>query len=494
MDPATTVVTGAFVEAMSGAVAVESAVAEMEAAVAVLRRVDNAFTPWALLMLADVRTTARDAPRALDDVREARSWAEGRAGPAFERSARAIEICAGFLSGDDPAHGDEAERLWRDHVENDSSTSAVFACRVGHCLADLGRFDLAEAWAERARVSRLMNPYTAWDQEGLAVRLRLARGETRDAFDALDEILARDDAAGLDTGAAVLAARVACDLAGTPAAREAQSRLAERRTFLPGVWRRRLDGADGPGDDASGSPGGEAVRETVSIRVFGPEITVSSGNTPRAVPRGFAARLLALLVAADGVLGLERAIDELWPDADPDSGRNRLYIVVHRLRRSLGIDADGPLKCEDGLLRLERDSGVTVDAWEFAAAASAGRLGDAVDLYAGEFCSRQFAYEDFAIEARRELHGRFLTAARRMLEDHVAAARTAEATTLARRLWEADPEDETGCLAAITALAGAGHRGEALRILEDTATRLRDLGLPADDLVSHGRRVLAAAR
>ncbi|MEI6116476.1 MAG: hypothetical protein WCP99_18160 [Burkholderiales bacterium] len=67
-----------------------------------------------------------------------------------------------------------------------------------------------------------------------------------------------------------------------------------------------------------------------------------------------AARLLALLVVADGALTIDAALDDLWPDADPAAARNRFHQVLHRLRRSLGIDAGELLTVVDGVIRLDR--------------------------------------------------------------------------------------------------------------------------------------------
>jgi hypothetical protein len=181
----------------------------------------------------------------------------------------------------------------------------------------------------------------------------------------------------------------------------------------------------------------------VAVRVLGPVLGITIAGEPAPAPRGYPAKLLALLIAADGIMTVDAAIEGLWPGADPDLGRNRLYGVLLRLRRGLGLPVDGPVTCIDGLVRLEAGDGFTVDAWAFEHAVRhrADPLAVAL-LYTGDVLSEQFAYDD-AVEAyRAHLRRRFLDVARVALrggpgaaaggvEDDPNAARRAE---LARRV------------------------------------------------------------
>jgi hypothetical protein len=135
------------------------------------------------------------------------------------------------------------------------------------------------------------------------------------------------------------------------------------------------------------------------VRVLAPELSVTADGEPIPSPRGYPAKLLAVLVASGGSLTVDAAIEELWPGADPDAGRNRLHGVLLRLRRSLGLPAGGPISCVDDMVRLEATPWLEIDSWEFARhAALALKLqadaAAAAERYTGDVLSVQFAYDD----------------------------------------------------------------------------------------------------
>ncbi len=129
------------------------------------------------------------------------------------------------------------------------------------------------------------------------------------------------------------------------------------------------------------------------IQALAPELSVAVDGERRPPPRGYPAKLLALLIASGGSLTVDAAIEELWPGADPDVARNRLHGVLLRLRRGLGLPAGGPISCVDDMVRLEATPFVEIDSWEFArqAALAATQVGAAVAAvggYAGDALDR----------------------------------------------------------------------------------------------------------
>ena len=150
----------------------------------------------------------------------------------------------------------------------------------------------------------------------------------------------------------------------------------------------------------------------VEINVLGPEFAVSKGEEALLAPRGYPAKLLAHLIAADGLMTVDAAIEGLWPGADPVAGRNRLHGVLLRLRRVLGLGAAGPISCVDGIVRIDRGGELRVDSWHFdSLVALAGdhprRLAAAIAAYRGDVLSVQFAYDDTVDAYRTALRRRF---------------------------------------------------------------------------------------
>jgi DNA-binding SARP family transcriptional activator len=233
------------------------------------------------------------------------------------------------------------------------------------------------------------------------------------------------------------------------------------------------------------TPPARATDTAVIVRVLGPTLRVDIAGEPAPPPRGYPARLLALLVARGGVMTVDAAIEGLWPAADPDLGRNRLYGVLLRLRRGLGLPVDGPIRCIEGLVRLERSDALDIDSWAFdRAAVDAGRDPrlrlDAIDRYTGDVLSEQFAYDDVITGYRAQLRHRFLGLATAVLDDRSGEADVDRRTELARQVAHRAPEDEALCRAATRVLVDAGHPTEARNLVDITARALGDLGLDGD--------------
>ena len=169
-----------------------------------------------------------------------------------------------------------------------------------------------------------------------------------------------------------------------------------RMAEVPGVG--VVDAVTGPADvraplaDRSGR---------VAIRVLQPSLSVTVDGVEVAL-RDTVAKLLLLLVCNHPApLHVEQAVDGLWPDVSAEVGRSRLNTVVHRLRKSLDLEATGVRRSGD-LLVLDLD-GIEVDLVRFRSAMMGSPAEQAVELGAvrGAFCEAQFPYEERLIEARR---------------------------------------------------------------------------------------------
>jgi len=223
----------------------------------------------------------------------------------------------------------------------------------------------------------------------------------------------------------------------------------------------------------------------VTVRVLGPQLSATVDGEPVTALRGYPAKLLALLVASEGMLTVDAAIEGLWPDADLAVGRNRLHGILLRLRRTLGLPAGGPITCADDLVRLERDGPVVVDSWELARApawqAAAG--------YGAGVLTHQFSYDDVIEAYRRSTRAAFLRTAAGLLASPETAPEPDAAVALARQVGQVAPDDEALCLLAVDVLVSDGRTVEARELIRSTEQALDGLGIDPTGFITAARRV-----
>jgi hypothetical protein len=175
------------------------------------------------------------------------------------------------------------------------------------------------------------------------------------------------------------------------------------------------------------------------LRLLGPEVTTEIGAARRTLSPSLA-RLVVALAAEGGAAPVDRLIDVLWPDADLSTGRSRLRLTLHRLRRALRDDID-PLQRRGEIVALAPS--VDLDTTRFEKLA-AGNLDDrrrAVEVYGGAVAWGQLAYDDVAVPLRRRLAGLWLGVSSRALADPaLPRATVAHIATVARRDAATDPE------------------------------------------------------
>jgi DNA-binding SARP family transcriptional activator/tetratricopeptide (TPR) repeat protein len=165
-----------------------------------------------------------------------------------------------------------------------------------------------------------------------------------------------------------------------------------------------------------------------------------------------AAMLLMYLVARkDRAVLREQVFEDLWPDLDAAAAANSLNQTLYFVRRDIEPGFDEAVSVnyvlyEGEMLRLEPEL-VEVDSWSFQRrasrterrAASVYELLALLEEYSGTF-SPEFAYEDWAIEWREQVHTTYL--------DLVAYAQTRlrelgwldEAIAVTQRALAVDPK------------------------------------------------------
>jgi len=174
--------------------------------------------------------------------------------------------------------------------------------------------------------------------------------------------------------------------------------------------------------------------------LFGTFGAVLAGKRVAVAP-GNGATFIKLLILNDGRLTTDQAIDALWPDSDPDTGRRRLRNVLSRARSAYGpiVERSGEALHLDQSL-VGSDFG---DAHAAAKAAlqpgtSASKLRRAIQL-GDKTLLPDDRYEDWA-EAARSAHERILAQLFGQLSAvHAEAGNISDAQLALQRALDLDP-------------------------------------------------------
>ena len=458
----------AYERATLGLDMMSAAIAPLQTGVAALREIGHPDAAVQMVQLADLhlRRGELDACEAMADA--ALDWAERTGNElvlpsiAFIRAGLALD-----RDGPSAAHDRQADVAWEliSIGRRLRRAGPSFALRMANAFLDHDDPARADRWVQRARVmlgERVQRGYQEQFLDAVVARWRFLSGEDpAAAFGELDDAFAAQPAGRFEH-----LATAAWDRMRRGDASALQQFLATNEVELELPWTARFAeaGSTGAGARVAGAGTDSVVGENpLRILLLGVELRVERGGGSVPGPTGHAARLLALLVVADGALTIDAALDDLWPDADPAAARNRFHQVLHRLRRSLGIDAGELLTVVDGVIRLDR-SRVDADVWELRSPipVDPAALVARIDSYESDLCSAQFAYDDAFDDARWELS--------RRLADVVSAAlggdgvRDEAVRQSVRTVFARLPEDGRIGAEFAAALERIGEVGEASEI------------------------------
>ncbi len=237
------------------------------------------------------------------------------------------------------------------------------------------------------------------------------------------------------------------------------------------------------------------VEPRISVRVLG-GFSVTSAGRPADPPPGRPTMLVKLLAVANGPVAIDEAVESLWPEIDPDTGRARMRNVLARVRA-----ASGDVVRREGDA-LELGPAVTVDAIEFEREARAAIRGSretdpvaarsAIARYAGELLPAD-RYLDFTVAPRERLALRYLALLDRLAAEAEAATDIDEALRLYDEAISAAPLDEHRYEKAAALALRSGRRRRAREILERARQMLADLGVPASPGLAAVARELRSA-
>jgi ATP/maltotriose-dependent transcriptional regulator MalT/DNA-binding SARP family transcriptional activator len=223
---------------------------------------------------------------------------------------------------------------------------------------------------------------------------------------------------------------------------------------------------------------------TLSLTLLG-RFEVRRQETLVELPPGRPAKAVRVVAAAGGRMHAEELIEILWPETDPEAGRNRLRNLLSRLRTAAG---DVLVRDQEKIVfpnGIESDAALfETQARAAIAARSAGEVSRALGLarsavwrYGGELLPDD-RYADWAAVARERLTGLHVELLDVLAADAAERGDVDEAVRLLRRATESEPHDEDRFIRLARMLASQGRTGSARTTLDRARAFLAELGLP----------------
>ncbi len=393
-------------------------------------------------------------------------WSGARlASQRGDRSRTVAEILATEV------HADE----WFDHP-----TGVDFLADSADLLDRVGESERAVAYLERARPRREAEPI-AFDSAEAAI---LARSGDPDAARLALDRLSRQRIEPRERWRITLLSAYAALRTGDPVAGQLAADAFELAAGLghpelPMARDRemaeRLVGlAANAGSTAAAALRG--VRPRLTARLLG-GFELRRGGETLTPPPGRPELLVKLLACHGGRLPAEQAIELLWPEVAPQSGRKRLRNVLNRLRAG----APGVVSRDGDVLSLG-DVEVDADLFEHhARRALAGGQASAVRIAIAQYRGPLLPddrFESWAVDHRvrlERLYVELLDAAAARAQD---AGEVDEAVRLIDRALDLDPADEQRCHRSSSLLLSQGRRSAALALLDRTSRAMAGLSLP----------------
>jgi DNA-binding SARP family transcriptional activator len=166
-----------------------------------------------------------------------------------------------------------------------------------------------------------------------------------------------------------------------------------------------LDGGGAADNPTADNPtAGNAGPPVLQARLLGPvDVMVRGHRVERWHGRKAKLLLAFLLLHLGQPVPRDTLAATFWPDAPPETSRNRLHVTLHSLRADLRAASETPIVIFDRGYTLNPELEVRLDTETFAHAVSRGELAEADE----DFDAALMAYQEAAREYRGDL-----------LEDH----------------------------------------------------------------------------
>ncbi len=239
----------------------------------------------------------------------------------------------------------------------------------------------------------------------------------------------------------------------------------------------------------TGQPAARALKVAtlpLVLSVLG-RFELTSGGQRVELSATLGTKLLKLVAVSGGRTPVDRAIEDLWPEADVDAGRNRLRTILNRLR----IEAGDVLERHGEALVL--NEGVAIDLARFHDAArqalalgrreptAAGAVARAaIARYRGELLPDD-PYEPWAAEPRDRARRTAIELLELCMDVASARGDLDGARWAIERAIDLAPDDDRWYARAAETLVAQGRRGAAVAVLRRAHREFRAQGfeLPA---------------
>ncbi len=192
-----------------------------------------------------------------------------------------------------------------------------------------------------------------------------------------------------------------------------------------------------------------------------------------ATPRKSLPVLAYLLLHRDATVARSFLSFLVWPDEDEDGARSKLRATLFDLVRALPPAPEGHWILADGAGVRWNAPDVAVDVEEFDTALNdPERLGDAVELYKGDFL--EALYDEWLTAPRERYRSAYLDALKKLIARCRRRLQLPAAIGYAKRLLEIDPLREDVARQLIALHYEAGDRARALDEFERFERRIRE--------------------
>lgn len=227
-------------------------------------------------------------------------------------------------------------------------------------------------------------------------------------------------------------------------------------------------------------PRADTARQVCIRTMGGFRVWIDGEPVPSNVWGSRQARLVCkrLAVAVDQAVPRDELTELLWPDElDPARRSARLSVVLSNVRRVLG----GGIVADRDAVRLDLDA-VDLDLVPLHAAIAAGDDAAVVAASTGPVLPED-PYEDWVIDARRQIGAATASARRRLAAEAESQDRWDEVAGHARAMLEVDEFDERAHELLVRALAADGRHGEARVAADRYRAGMAELGLDPRELL-----------
>lgn len=223
---------------------------------------------------------------------------------------------------------------------------------------------------------------------------------------------------------------------------------------------------------------------------------VERGGQDASPPPGRPATLVKM-IALRGPITIDEAIDELWPDADVDTGRARLRNLLNRIRTTSGdliVRTHGALELAPGVeidyVKFEEEAAAALSA---PGDTRAGLARAALARATGELLPAD-RYADWATVPRERIRRRQIALLDVVSDDAIARGDFDEADRLLDQAITADPLDEIRYVRLARALLAQSRLPRARRVAEQAVAVAGELGVePTEELAALLRELSAQA-